>query len=223
MRNFLYSVAEDLWGRYGEGVSELTIVLPNNRSRVFLVDAICAVAGRPVWGPSYTSVDQLMSTAAGLGHVDRILAITELFKIYSQYHPNETFDNFYHWGEVLLGDFDAVDKYLVDGRMLFANVADLRAITQDLTDLTPEQVEAIRRFCATFTTEKAPTEHQRRFLSVWDTLWDIYTRYTATLSERGVGYAGMIYRRAAERIRAARREVCGGGLQCTLRIGEGAL
>ena len=201
MRNFLYSVAEDLWGRYGEGVSELTIVLPNNRSRVFLVDALCAVAGRPGWGPSYTSVDQLMSTASGLGHVDRILAITELFKIYSQYHPNETFDNFYHWGEVLLGDFDAVDKYLVDGRMLFANVADLRAITQDLTDLTPEQVEAIRRFCATFTTEKAPTEHQRKFLSVWDTLWDIYTRYTATLSERGVGYAGMIYRRAAERIR----------------------
>ena len=141
MRNFLYSVAEDLWGRYGEGVSELTIVLPNNRSRVFLVDALCAVAGRPVWGPSYTSVDQLMSTASGLGHVDRILAITELFKIYSQYHPNETFDNFYHWGEVLLGDFDAVDKYLVDGRMLFANVADLRAITQDLTDLTPEQAD----------------------------------------------------------------------------------
>ena len=72
MKKFLYSVAEDLWKRYGDGISDLTILLPNNRSRVFLVDALCTIAGRPVWGPAYVSVDQLMCTASGLNRVDSI-------------------------------------------------------------------------------------------------------------------------------------------------------
>ena len=106
MKNFLYSVAEDLWDRYGDEISKVTILLPNNRSRVFFVDALCSIAGRPVWGPSFISIDQLMCDASSLGRMDHILAITELYKIYSKYHPNESFDSFYHWGEVLLNDFD---------------------------------------------------------------------------------------------------------------------
>ncbi len=201
MKKFLYSVAGDLWKRYGDGISDLTILLPNNRSRVFLVDALCTIAGRPVWGPAYVSVDQLMCTASGLNRVDSILAITELYKIYSQYHSNENFDTFYHWGEVIINDFDAVDKYLVDAKTLFANIADLKALSRDASYLTEEQVEAIQRFCATFSAEKEPTIHQRKFLTIWDSLWNIYSEYTSLLASRGVGYSGMIYRRAAERIR----------------------
>ena len=173
VKKFLYSVAEDLWGRYGEGVSNLTILLPNNRSRIFLVDALCAIAGRPVWGPSYVSIDKMMCDAAGLGRIDPILAITELYGIYSKYHPKESFDTFYHWGEVLVNDFDAVDKYLIDAEALFANIADLKALSRDASYLTEEQVEAIRRFCATFSADKEPTTHQRKFLTIWDTLWGI--------------------------------------------------
>ena len=202
MKNFLYSVAEDLWERYGEEISNLTILLPNNRSRVFLVDALCSIAGKPVWGPAYISIDQLMGEASSLSRIDHIFAITELFKIYSKYHKNEKFDTFYHWGEVLLNDFDAVDKYLIDVEALFANIADLKELSRDSSYLTDEQVEAIKRFCATFSPEKKLSEHQQKFLTIWDTLWNIYTEFTSQLSDRGVGYSGMVYRRAAERIRA---------------------
>lgn len=202
MKKFLYSVAEDLWQRYGEQVSSLTIVLPNNRTRIFLIDALSAIADRPIWGPSYISIDSLMTDASGLGRIERIVALTELYKIYCRHgHANESFDNFYHWGEVLLNDFDAVDKYMVDARMLFANVADLKALSRDNSYLTDEQVEAIQRFCNTFAADKTPSEHQQRFLSVWDTLWPIYSEFTTLLESRGVGYSGLIYRRAAERIR----------------------
>lgn len=45
---------------------------------------------------------------------------------------------------MLLGDFDDVDKYMVDARQLFTNIHDLKEI--DEFYLTEEQIEIVKRF-----------------------------------------------------------------------------
>ena len=70
---------------------------------------------RPVWQPRYTTVDEVMRSLAGYAPVERVRAVAELYKVYSRYHK-EGFDSFYFWGEVLLNDFDQIDKYRVDAR-----------------------------------------------------------------------------------------------------------
>ena len=54
--------------------------------------------------------DELMSEISGLRTGDRLRLITELYGIYSEYHA-EPFDKFYFWGDMLLADFDTIDKY----------------------------------------------------------------------------------------------------------------
>lgn len=47
-------------------------------------------------------------------------------------HPpkrfHRDFREFLYWGEMLLNDFDDIDKYMANARMLFSTVTDLREI-----------------------------------------------------------------------------------------------
>ena len=147
MKGFLDEVAADLYARYGAGISELTILFPSQRARVFFLDALSRVAERPLWRPEWMTIDELTAEASGLRAGDDVRMVTELYKIYSEYHP-EPFDRFYFWGETLLRDFDTVDKYLIDADRLFRNISDLKELEADLSYLTPEQVRILRSFWA---------------------------------------------------------------------------
>ena len=65
-----------------------------------------------------------------------------LFTLYDIYirqsGSTETFDEFLYWGEMLLNDFDDIDKYMANARMLFSNVTDLREIENDFDFLSDE-------------------------------------------------------------------------------------
>ncbi len=201
MNGFLAQLAGNLYERYGDEISSLRIVFPSIRARKFFTDALSAIVAQPVWQPEFLSIDEIAEGVAGLRGGDRVRLITELYKVYSRYH-DEPFDSFYFWGEVLLNDFDSIDKYLIDAQMLFANVADLKAIENNFDFLTAEQREVIARFWRSFGEEADYSQEQRRFMSIWDTLGDIYRDYRQVLAAGGLAYTGMVYRQAAERIRA---------------------
>ena len=113
MATFIEEVALRLYEKYGDDVSSLVMLMPSKRARLFFAEALSKVADRPLWEPEYSSIDDLMITLSGLKKVDRLRLIAELHTIYKRYHKVE-FDEFYHWGEVLISDFDMIDKYKVD-------------------------------------------------------------------------------------------------------------
>ena len=109
-----------------------------------------------------------------------------LFKLYDIYlrhsGSSETFDEFLYWGEMLLNDFDDIDKYMADARMLFTNVTDLREIENDFSFLSPEQIAAIRTFWSSFY-PKGDTPNQEQFLAVWQILY-AYIRFAGSACHR---------------------------------------
>ena len=109
----------------------------------------------------------------------------------------ETFDEFLYWGEMLLNDFDDIDKYMANARMLFSNVTDLREIENDFDFLSDEQIAAIRSFWSSFY-PRGDTPNQQQFLAVWQVLYDLYEEFRATLAAEGKGYEGMIFREVVE-------------------------
>ena len=98
---------------------------------------------------------------------------------------------------MLLNDFDDIDKYMVDARMLFTNVTDLREIENDFSFLSPEQIAAIRTFWSSFY-PKGDTPNQEQFLAVWQILYALYADLREALAAEGKGYEGMIFREVVE-------------------------
>jgi CRISPR/Cas system-associated exonuclease Cas4 (RecB family) len=120
--------------------------------------------------------------------------IVELFKLYREQAPKkETIDNFYFWGEMLLNDFDDVDKYLVDPKALFTNLADLHDIDEKFGGLTEEQICVIRRFIDNFRMGET-TDQKRDFEFNWSLLLPLYLSFKKRLRELGIAYEGMAER-----------------------------
>ena len=198
---FLGEVARSLYRRYGEDFSSLSLLFPSRRARLFFADELAAVAGKPLWEPEWLSLDRLMEELSGIHVGDRLRLIVELYRIYSRYH-HEEFDSFYFWGDRLLADFDLVDKYRIDADKLFRNIADLKELEADLSYLTPEQRELINRFWQGVLDEASDSPHRERFLAIWNSLGPVYREFRARLTELGFAYAGLVQRRAAERLKS---------------------
>ena len=85
---------------------------------------------------------------------------------------------------MLLNDFDDIDKYMANARMLFSNVTDLREIENDFDFLSDEQIAAIRSFWSSFY-PRGDTPNQQQFLAVWQVLYDLYEGIPCDLGRRG--------------------------------------
>lgn len=200
MDTFLSLVAGDLYGRYGNDLSRVALVFPNKRANLFFNDHLAACSEVPVWAPASLTISELMESQSDLQVADSIKMVCELYRIFHrETGSRETLDEFYFWGELLISDFDDLDKNLVDAEKLFTNLRDLKNIMDVPDYLTPEQEEAIRLFFHNFSIEKR-TELKERFISLWDVLGTVYTQFRARLEELGAGYEGMVYRRVIENL-----------------------
>ena len=207
---FIEEVALRLYEKYGDEVSSLTLFMPSKRARLFFAEALSKVAIRALWEPEYASIDDLMCRLADLRKGDKLRLVAELYNVYSKYH-NETFDKFYHWGEILIADFDMVDKYMIDSEQLFTNIYNLKELESDMSYLSAEQIEVINRFWRTFAGDNGEvidgSVAKKKFLAVWRSLGDIYKEFRARLKELKIGYTGMIYREAVERLERGEAEI----------------
>ncbi|MBR5464285.1 MAG: exodeoxyribonuclease V subunit gamma [Alistipes sp.] len=199
LKTFLEEVAEDLYTRYGDEISACRILFPSRRARLFFVDALTRLVNRPIWQPRWVALDELMSTISGLHVGDKLRLVTELYKVYSEFHE-ESFDKFYFWGELLLSDFDMVDKYRIDAAQLFRNIEELKELEADISYLTPHQLEIISRFWSSLGSDADLTKEKRRFLAIWRTLHTIYVRFRERLLSLGIAYEGLMQRVAIERL-----------------------
>lgn len=198
MKPFLYQVASLFYEKWGAEVSCLAFVFPNRRTGLFFQKYLSEVADIPLFSPTILTINDLFIQLSGKQSADRISMLFTLYDIYiRQSGSTETFDEFLYWGEMLLNDFDDIDKYMANARMLFSNVTDLREIENDFDFLSDEQIAAIRSFWSSFY-PRGDTPNQQQFLAVWQVLYDLYEEFRATLGAEGKGYEGMIFREVVE-------------------------
>lgn len=195
MNSFLHDAARSLRDNYGDRISDLTVVFTSRRAeRFFLIELSklgCSAK------PNFTTIDGVMGGFSGLAHAEDLVVLSELYNIYTKYHVGETFDKFYSFGKLLLADFDSVDKYMVDARELYSVVSDTRDVEHRFAD---ELHERAIEFWGTFQRGKAQMHSEQLFLQIWQSLYAIYEELNGVLVERGEGYSGMIYRRAAQNV-----------------------
>lgn len=198
MKPFLYQVASLFYEKWEVEVSRLAFVFPNRRTGLFFQKYLSEVADTPLFSPTILTINDLFIQLSGKQSADRISMLFILYDIYiRQSGSTETFDEFLYWGEMLLNDFDDIDKYMANARMLFSNVTDLREIENDFDFLSDEQIAAIRSFWSSFY-PRGDTPNQQQFLAVWQVLYDLYEEFRATLAAEGKGYEGMIFREVVE-------------------------
>lgn len=201
MDSFLNLTAENLYNRFGDRLPEIAVIFPNNRAKLFFCEHLYKIAGKPVWSPSFITISDLFGEQSGLRKTDQLTLISYLYGVYiSISGKDESFDEFYLWGELLLSDFDDVDKNLADTVQLFRNIREQAAYTDTLEHLTEDQVESIRHFFINFSPERK-TELKERFIENWNILLNVYDAFKERLLQKKIAYEGMLYRNVVEKIK----------------------
>ncbi len=197
MKSFLQYVAEDLISKFGTDLSHVAVVFPNKRASLFLSDHLAQLAGKPLWSPAYITISDLFRQLSSRTVADPIKLVCDLHKSFvRQTGTDETLDHFYGWGQLLLADFDDLDKNMADADRVLANLSDLHQL-DDVSYLSEAQKAAIRQFFSHFTDDH-DTELKQRFLRLWSKMADIYHDFNHLLQQQGLAYEGALYREVAE-------------------------
>jgi CRISPR/Cas system-associated exonuclease Cas4 (RecB family) len=199
MQPFLETLAIHLVRSSSGDLGDTRIVLPNRRAGLFLQRHLSGHITRTSWAPRIYSIGDFIEETSLLDRADPVMLLFRLHDIYQDAveYP-DSLDEFYLWGEMMLRDFDELDKYLVDADMLFSNIIDLKELEEPVAGLEPDQIEFIRQFWKGFHAGD-PTPEKEKFLKSWILLPLLYHRLRENLMDKGEGYQGMLYREIAER------------------------
>ena len=231
MTPFLQQVAEAYIKAERNEMADYCFVFTNKRAATFFEHYLAGMCGElPLIMPHTTTISDMMRSLTDLTPVSRLDAIFVLYHKYKELmtpapeddgewrDDNERldFDRFLFWGEMLLADFNDVDRYLVDPERLFVNLKRVREIATDF--LTDEQKEVLGRYWGeTFQPvsperfwehvnprEDAPDAPPGKFVKLWEVLLPLYRSFQETLLADGLATEGMIVRRAVEHLKKAR-------------------
>lgn len=198
MNTFLNELARYILKEYSNKFGHIAVVFPSRRAGIFFKRDLAKIIGKPSWSPSVYSMQDFVYQTASLKPLEDIKLVLELYKIYIKYDRQE-FDDFYKWGEMMIGDFDIVDKFMVNTERLFRAIEDIKEIEERFEEELPD--EYIRFWKSVLNSED---KVKGEFLRVWKILGSVYNEFTSKLSEMGFSYEGMAYRKLAEELKAGK-------------------
>ena len=205
MKTFLSLVAKDLLQRFGTNMHDVTVVFPGKRASLFLNQELALASETPVWAPRYITMSDLFYSLSPYVKADPIDSISALYQIFSKTILTEemqeeyTLEKFWGWGEIILSDFDDVDKHLADAEAIFLNVYELMEL-ESMDYLTDEQKQTLQHFFQNFSTE-GNSQLKERFLNIWSQMHNMYTQLREEQMQAGAVYEGAIFRSVIENLK----------------------
>ena len=195
MTPFLKETAQQLLDS-GQDLKDLRVVLPNRRAGLFFTKYLGELIEQPVWMPEVITIEQLVYQLAGNTPTDDLTLVFELYETYRTLQKDaEPFDRFFHWGELILKDFNDLDQFLAPVKQVYAHLAEIKEFESDLSFLTEDQWALIAQFWKAF--ERQNETEKARFLKFWQILGALYEGFQERLQKSGLAYGGQLYRQVA--------------------------
>ena len=200
MERFLSQCAKYIYQKHQNELKDLCVVFPNRRAGVFCTHYLQKTVDSAVIGPNTTTINELMASYSSMQKGEKLQLISLLYDVFLKHtKTTETFDEFYFWGEILLADFNDIDRYLVNAKDLFTNVSDLKEIESVFDYLTDDQKKALEQFWGSMAVVDKKG-FKEKYISIWDKLYPVYQDFKKQLAEKQLAYPGMQDREVSENL-----------------------
>jgi hypothetical protein len=183
--SFLDKIAEVLIENYSGELSNMIVVLPNKRAKIFLIEALKKQVENNILAPEIISIEDFIQDISGIRSVDPIELLFEFYEVYlsvTEKSNQQSFELFANWAKTLLQDFNEIDRYLLDPTHVLSYL-------KDIEDIKKWGIEVENK-----------TQLLENYIDFWKLLPNYYQSLYAHLLKKGVGYQGLIYRQAVENL-----------------------
>ena len=184
MHGFIKEVINKIIISNGTDISNVIIILPNKRSRIFLKQEISKIAKKTIFSPLIYDIEEFMSLVSGINKISDTDLLFEFYNIYlnrTKKDDQQLFEEFISWAKILLRDFSEIDRELCYTDSLF----DYLNAFKDLTHWSNYEEE---------------TDLIKNYKEFWGKIKLYHNDLKAKLLNVGMGYQGLIYREACEQI-----------------------
>lgn len=181
MGTFIQDVLIDLINREVD-FSKLTFVLPSRRAGIFLKHELGNTLNKTIFSPNILSIEEFVEELSDLKSVPNTLLLFELYQVYlnlTDPKSTESFDSFSKWAQVILQDFNEIDRYLIPQDKLFSYLSAIKNL--DHWSMQNDQTDLVKNY-----------------LRFWNRLPQYYMAFKEALKNKKIGYQGLIYREATE-------------------------
>lgn len=193
-KTFLEELTTRIFLDFPGDLEEITLVFPNRRAGLFFAKALSRKITKPIWSPAIYSLEDFVYALTEMRPSDNLSLLLELYEVFTRETMfKEPFDRFYYWGDMLLKDFDEIDRNLIPAESLFTSLKNLKEIDAHFAFMSEEEKEALHRFWGNALGKKS--KHKEAFIQFWSRLYPVYLAYHHALERSGKAYTGMIYRR----------------------------
>lgn len=186
---FLRRVAQCIW-QQDTPLQHQEVVLPTRRAAGALRSILTESAGAATWLPRFTTIDEWACEIAGLTQADPLELRFMCYEAYRKHLGGNAarIGAFFTWVDVLLGDFNDLEQYLIAPGELFREL---------------NAYKELEHF--SFLTDGPLSERQESYRRFWSALPAIHRELNERLLRAGIGYPGLISRQAASRWAAYRQ------------------
>jgi hypothetical protein len=178
---FILDVLTDL-KKNNYNLSKITFILPSKRAGLFLKHQLALVTEQTIFAPEIISIEEFVEDLSGLKTTNNTELLFEFYNSYlalTKKENQDTFESFSKWAQILLQDFNEIDRYLIPQENIFNYLSDIQELTH-------------------WSVEANQTDFVKKYLQFWNKLHDYYKHFTGQLLDKHIGYQGLIYRKAAE-------------------------
>ncbi|MEQ3663872.1 PD-(D/E)XK nuclease family protein [Olleya sp.] len=179
MTSFIQDVIDDLVTKE-VNFSELVFILPSRRAGVFLRRTLSLTLNQTIFAPKIISIESFVEELSDLKTTTNTELLFEFYNVYIILTPKkerESFDTFSKWAQIILQDFNEIDRYLIPQKKIF------------------DYLKAIKNL-EHWSLQEDQTELVSSYLKFWNKLNDYYNAFTTSLISKNKGYQGLLYREA---------------------------
>lgn len=184
MNTFLRKLSESLISKTNSILSNTTVVLPNRRAKIFLINEIKNNSSETVFAPEIYSIQEFMEQVSGLRTLSSVELLFESYKVYSQItttQERQSFEQFCPWAKVLLKDFSDIDAYLLPPDKILQYLKEIKDLEH--WSLSEKRTAIIEKH-----------------LQFWSFIPKFYNAFSEYLVQKRVGYQGLISKEASQHI-----------------------
>ena len=111
---FLYKIANELFSKHGNDLSNILVVFPSRRAHIFFTDELSNLIDQPIWLPKFYSIEDFFFKVINYDKAHKLDLFFTFYKLYTKHVQNpQTIDQCYKWVPILLEDFDEIDKSII--------------------------------------------------------------------------------------------------------------
>ena len=185
MARFIHDVLKEVT-QSTEDISQLTFVLPNKRAGVFLKNELSKLLGKTLFAPEILSIEDFVKELSQLTPVPNTELLFKFYKVYLEHNTEDipdAFDTFSKWAQIVLQDYNEIDRHLADAEKIFDYLSAVKKIEQ-------------------WSLDDHNTTLATNHLLLWQKLLTYYNALNQDLIKDGLGYQGLIYKEAVENLQS---------------------